>query len=74
MCASGSGLVDRRYVFPSATHLESVHVLKMVHSDDRGPEFSIFDGDLGPQRSNEVWTTVIIMSLFRWLQVGYNRD
>ena len=55
--ASGGGLADRRYVlqgpfqFANADHNSS---------DDRGPEFSIFVGDLGPEVNEYV-----LVSLFQ---------
>ena len=56
--ASGGGLADRRYVptFPIANTLLTYPCSR----DDRGPEFSIFVGDLGPE-VNEF----ALMSLFQ---------
>ena len=59
--ASGGGLVDRRYVH-RLTHYRHSHSLLTTPpcSDERGPEFSIFVGDLGPE-VNEF----VLVSLFQ---------
>jgi RNA recognition motif-containing protein len=57
--ASGGGLVDRRYAKKSQSY-PSPHPNCPVFSDDRGPEFSIFVGDLGPE-VNEF----VLVSLFQ---------
>ncbi len=57
--ASGGGLVDRRY----AAHNVLFAILSSLtsfDSDDRGPQYSIFVGDLGPE-VNEF----VLVSLFQ---------
>jgi hypothetical protein len=57
--ASGGGLVDRRYVCFPYIGLVLTDGLTLP-SDERGPEFSIFVGDLGPE-VNEF----VLVSLFQ---------
>ncbi len=57
--ASGGGLVDRRYG-PDNTADSGFRATDSSDSEDRGPEFSIFVGDLGPE-VNEF----VLVSLFQ---------
>jgi RNA recognition motif-containing protein len=58
--ASGGGLTDRRFVSQQNSATGSQTLSHHPSSDDRGPEYSIFVGDLGPEVNEYV-----LVSLFQ---------
>ena len=61
--ASGGGLADRREAADLISILHSP--LRSYSRDDRGPEYSIFIGDLGPEANDFVFVS-LFQSRFAW--------